>query len=206
MQVKKPQLEPYMEQWTGSKLGKGYQGCILSPWLFTLYAEYIMWNAGLDEAQAGIKVSGRNINDLRDADDTTLMAESKQELKSLVMKVKEESEKWLKTQHSKNKDDGIWSHHFMANRWGKSGKWEILFSWTPKSLQTVTATTKWKDSCSLEEKLWQSLDNIFKSMDITFPTKVKLWFFQQSCMYVIVGPQKKGWVPKELILLNCGAG
>ena len=69
------------------------QGCILSPWLFTFYAEYIMRNAGLDEAQAGIKIVGRNINNLRHANDTTLMAESEEELKSLLMKVKEESEK-----------------------------------------------------------------------------------------------------------------
>ena len=69
------------------------QGCILSPYLFNLYAEYLMQNAGLDEAQAGIKIAGRNINNLRYADDTTLMAESKEELKSLLIKVKEESEK-----------------------------------------------------------------------------------------------------------------
>ena len=78
-----------------------HQGCILSPYLFNLYAEYIMWNAGLDEAQAGIKISRRNFNNLL-ADDTTLMAES-EELKSLLMKVKERRVKsWLKTQHSKN--------------------------------------------------------------------------------------------------------
>ena len=76
------------------QIGKGVrQGCILSPCLFNLYAEYIMRNAGLEEAQAGIKIAGRNINNLRCADDTTLMAESKEELKSLLMKVKEESEK-----------------------------------------------------------------------------------------------------------------
>ena len=75
----------------------------MSPCLFNFYAEYIMRNAGLEEAQAGIKIAGRNINNLRYADDTTLMAESEEELKSLLMKVKEESEKnWLKTQHSKN--------------------------------------------------------------------------------------------------------
>ena len=86
------------------QIGKGvHQDCILSPCLFNLYAEYIMRHAGLHEAQAGIKIAGRNINNLRCADDTTLMAESKVELKSLLMKVKEESEKnWLKTQHSKN--------------------------------------------------------------------------------------------------------
>ena len=76
------------------QIGKGVrQGCILSPSLFNLYAEYIMRNAGLDEAQAGIKIAGRNINNLRYIDDTTLMAESEEELKSLLMKVKEESEK-----------------------------------------------------------------------------------------------------------------
>ena len=80
-----------------------------------------MRNAGLEEAQAGIKIAGRNINN-RYADDTTLMAESKEELKSLLMKLKEESEKvGLKAQHSENKDHGIRSHHFMANRWGNSG-------------------------------------------------------------------------------------
>ena len=76
------------------QIGKGvHQGCILSPCLFTLHAEYIIWNARLDEAQAGIKISGRNINNLRYADDTTLMAETEEELKSLLMKVKEEREK-----------------------------------------------------------------------------------------------------------------
>ena len=81
-----------------------------------------MRNAGLEEAQAGIKIAGRNINNLRYTDDTILMAESEEELKSLLTKVKEESEKsWLKTQHSENKDHGIWSHHFMGNRWGNSG-------------------------------------------------------------------------------------
>ena len=76
------------------KIGKGvHQGCILSPCLLNLYAGYIMWNAGLDDSQAGIKISGRNMNNLRYADDTTLMAESKEELKSLLMRVKEDSEK-----------------------------------------------------------------------------------------------------------------
>ena len=96
MQVKKQQLELDMEQQTGSRLGKEYvirQVCVLSPCLFNLYAEYIMRNAGLDKAQAGMKIAGRNINNLRYADDTTLMAESEEELKSLLMNVKEESEK-----------------------------------------------------------------------------------------------------------------
>ena len=97
------------------------KGCVLSHCLFNLYAKYIMRNAGLDEVQARIKIAGRNINNLRYADDTTLMAESKQELKSLFMKVKEESGKAGKIQHSKNEDHGIQSHHFMGNRWGNSG-------------------------------------------------------------------------------------
>ena len=90
-----------MEQRTGSK--GVHQGCILSPCLFNLHAEYIMRNAGLEETQAGIKIAGRNINNLRYADNTTIMTES-EELKCLLMKVKEESEKvgWLKTQHSEN--------------------------------------------------------------------------------------------------------
>ena len=92
MQVRKQQLELDMEQQTGSKEEKVRQGCILSPCLFNLYAEYIMRNAGLEEAQSGIKIAERNINNLGYADDTTLMAESEEELKSLLM-VKEDSEK-----------------------------------------------------------------------------------------------------------------
>ena len=91
MQVKKQQLEPDMEQQIGSKLGKEYIKAVYCyPAYF--YADYIMWNAGLEEAQAGIKIAGRNINNLRYADDTTLMAESEEELKSLLMKMKVESE------------------------------------------------------------------------------------------------------------------
>ena len=98
MEVRKQQLELDMEQQTGSKWEKEYvkdgcQGCILSPCLFNFYAEYIMRNAGLEETQAGIQIAGKNSNNLRYADDTTLMAESEEELKSILMKVKEESEK-----------------------------------------------------------------------------------------------------------------
>ena len=86
------------------QIGKAvHQGCILSPCLFNLYAEYLMRNVRLDEAEVGIKIARRNINNLRYADDTTLLTENKEELKSLLMKVKEESGKsWLKTQHSEN--------------------------------------------------------------------------------------------------------
>ena len=94
MWVRKQQLVHVMEKMDPFKIGKGvHQGCILSPCLFNFYAAYIMGNAGLDEAQAGIKISGRSINNLRNADDTTLMAESEEELNSLLMKLKEESEK-----------------------------------------------------------------------------------------------------------------
>ena len=103
------------------QIGKGVrQGCISSPCLFNLNAEYIIQNAGLEEAQAGIKISRRNINNLRYADDTTLMTESKEEPKSILIKVKEESEKTgLKLNIQKNEDHGIWSHQRMANGWRK---------------------------------------------------------------------------------------
>ena len=133
------------------KIGKGvHQGCILSPCLFNFYAVYIMWNARVDESQAGIKIAGRNINHLRYADDTTLMAESEEELKSLLMKVKEESEKvGLKLNIQKTK--------IMAS--GPITSWEIdvetvetvsdFIFWSPKSLQMVIAVIKLKDACSL---------------------------------------------------------
>ena len=138
------------------QIGKGVcQGCILSPCLFNFYAEYIMWNAGLDEAQAGIKISVRNINNLRYADDTTLMAESKEELKNLLMKVKEENEKvGLKLNIQKTKimvSILIISWQMMGKHWKQ---WEILFFGASKSLQMVIAAMKLKDTCSLEENLW----------------------------------------------------
>ena len=120
-------------------------------WCYAL--EYIMRNAGLEETQARIKIAGRNINNLRYADDTTLMAESEEDLKSLLRKVKEESEKnWLKAQHSENEDHGIWSHHFMGNRWGNSGNSVRLYFGGLQN-QMVTAAMKLKDAYSLKEKL-----------------------------------------------------
>ena len=121
MQVKKKQLELDMEQQTGLKSEKEYIKAVYCHPVYNLYAEYIMWNAGLDEAQGGIKIARRNTNNFRYADDTTLMAESEEELKSFLMRVKEDSEKsGLKTQHSKNEDHGIWSYHFMGSRWENS--------------------------------------------------------------------------------------
>ena len=137
------------------QIAKGVrQGCILSPCLFNLHAEFIMRNAGLEEAQAGIKIAGRNINNLRYADDTTLMAESEEELKNLLMKVKEESEKvGLKLNIQKTK--------IMAS--GPITSWEIdeetvetvsdFILGAPKSLQMVIAAVKLKDVYSLEGKL-----------------------------------------------------
>ena len=130
------------------------QGCILSPCLFNLYAEYIMRNPGLEEAQAGIKIARRNINNLRYADDTTLMAEREEELKSLLMKVKEESEKvGLKLNIQKTKimaSDPITSWQIDGEQWKQ---WLTLFFWAAKSLQMVIAAMKLKDAYSLEGKL-----------------------------------------------------
>ena len=137
------------------QIGKGVrQGCILSPCLFNLYAEYIMRNARLDEAQAGIKICRRNINNLRYADDTTMMAEIEEALKNLLMKVNEESEKVDLQQN-------IQKTKIMAS--GPITSWQIdgetmesminFFLGASKSLHMVTAAMKLKDACSLEEKL-----------------------------------------------------
>ena len=154
------------------QIGKGvHQGCILSPYLLNLYAEYIMRNAGLDEAQAGIKIAGRNINNLRYADDTTLMAES-EELKSLLMKVKEGSEKvGLKHNIQKTK--------IMAS--GPITSWEIDGETVADFIfggSNITAdgdcSHEIKRHVLLGRKVMTNLDSIFKSRDITLPTKVCL--------------------------------
>ena len=111
-----------------------------------------MRNTGLEETQAGIKIAGRNINHLRYADDTTVMAESQEELKSLLMKVKEESEKvGLKLNIQKTKI--MASGPITSGKWGNSGNCQTLFFWAPESLQMVIAAMKLKDAYSLEEKL-----------------------------------------------------
>ena len=169
-----------------------------------------MWNARLDEAQVGIKIAGRNTNNLRYANDTTLMAESEEELKSLLMKVKVESEKvGLKLNMQKTK--------IMAS--GPVTSWQI----DGETMETVTDCIFWGSKitadgdCSHEIKrcllLWKkvmtNLDSILKSRDITLPTKVRLvkaiWFFQWSCMDVRVGLWRK-LRTKESMLLNCGVG
>ena len=152
-----------------------HQGCILSPCLFNLYAEYIMRNAGLGEAQAGIKIAGRNSNNLSYADDTTLTAESEEELNSLLMKVKEASEKVglkLNIQKTKITASGpITSRQIDAETMTTVTDFIFLSS---KTLQMVSAAMKLKDACSLEEKFMTNLDRILKSRDITLPTKFHL--------------------------------
>ena len=126
----------------------------MSPCLFNLYAEYIKSNAGLEEAQAGIKIAGTDINNLRYTDDTSLMAESEEELKSLLMKVKEESEKVglkLNIQNTKiMASSPITSWQIDGKQWKQL---QTLFFWAPKSLQMVTAAMKLKNAYSLGEKL-----------------------------------------------------
>ena len=168
MRVKKQQLEPDIEQRTGSKLGREYAKAVLLSCLFNLYAEYIRWNARLDEAQLGIKIAGRNINNLRYADDTILMAESKEELKSLLMKVKEESEKaGLKLNIQKRK--------IMAS--SAITSWQI----DGETIKTLTdfiflgckitangdCSHELKRRLLLGRKAMTNLDSILKSRDIT---------------------------------------
>ena len=138
-----------------------------------------MRNAGLEEAQAGIKVAGRNINDLRYADDTTLMAESEEELKSLVMNVKEESEKIGLKLNIQKLNHGFGSHQFMQID-GELVETmaDFIFWGAPKSLQMVAAAMKLKDTYSL--KVMTNQDSMSKSRDICQQRSVysKLWFFQ----------------------------
>ena len=170
------------------------EGCILSPCLFNLYTEYIMWNVGLDEAQGGIKIAGRNINNLRYADDTTLKAES-EELKSLLMKMKEESEKvGLKLNIQKMKT--------MAS--GPITSWQI--DW--ETVETVSDFTFWgskitaNGDCSHEikrhlllgRKVMTNLDSIFKSRDITLPTKVHL---VKAMVFQVVMYGCESWTVKK---------
>ena len=174
------------------QIGKGVrQGCILSPCLFNLYAEYIMRNAGLNEAQAGIKIAWRNINNLTYAYDTTVRAESEEELKSLLMKVKEESEKIGLAQHSENKDHGIWSNHFMANRWGNSGRLSFLGS---KITAGGDCSHEIKSHLLLGRKVMTKLDSVLKSRDITLPTKVHL---DRAMVFTVVMCGCESWTVKK---------
>jgi len=190
------------------QIGKGvHQGCILSPCLYNLYAEYIMRNAGLDEAQAGIKIAGRNINNLRYADGTTLMAESEEELKSLLVKVKEESEKvGLELNIQKIK--------IMAS--------SPIISWQidGETVETMTdfifggskitahgdSSHEIKRHLFLGRKVMTNLDSILKSRDITLPTNVHL---VKAIFFPVFMYGCESWTIKkaeELMLLNFGVG
>ena len=191
MQFKQQQLEVDMEHLTGCccQIRKGVRpGCILSPCLFNFYAEYIMRNAGLDEAQAGVKIARRNINNLRYADDTTLMAES-EEVKSFRMKVKEKSENVtlkLNIQNTK----------IMASSpitsWQIDGKTVEMVAGFIIQGSKITAdcfcTHQIKRCLLLGKKVTTNLDSILKSSDITLSTKVRLVkVFQWSCTHVRIG-------------------
>ena len=190
------------------KIRKGVrQGCIVSPCLFNLYAEYIMRNAGLEEAQAGIEMSGRNINNLRYEDDTTFMAKSKEEPKSLLLKMKEGSENiGLNLNIQKTK--------IMAS--GSITSWQI----DGETVETVTdfiflgSSVTADGDCSHEikrrlllgRKVITNLDSIVKSRDITLPTKVPL---VKAMVFPVVMYGCESWTVKsteELMLLNCGVG
>ena len=161
------------------QIGKGVrQGCILSPCSFNLYAEYIMRNAGLEEAQAGIKIAGRNINNLRYADDITLVAESEEELKSLLMKVKEESDKaGLKLNFQKMKimaSCPITSWEIDGEKVKTVADFIFLGSKVTVDGDHNHEIKRW---LLLGRKAMTNLDSILKSQDITLPTKVKPMFF-----------------------------
>ena len=196
MQVKKQQLELDVEQQTWFQIRKGvHQGCILSPCLFNLYAEYIMRNAGLDKAHAGIKIAGRNVNNLRYADDTTVMEESEEELKSLLMKVKEESEKVdLKLNIQKTK--------IMAS--GPITSWQL----DGETVEIVTdficlgSKITADGDCSHEIKrhlllgnnVMTNLDSILKNRDITLPRKVHL---VKAMVFPVVMYKCESWTIKK---------
>ena len=173
MRVKKQQLEPDMEQHIGSKLGKEYVKAVYCHPVYLTYMHIISC-----EMLGWMKhklIARRNISNLRHTVDTTLMAESEEELSSLLMKVmRRVKQSWLKSQHSRNENHGIQSHHFMADRWRTNGKHDRLyFGGAPKSLPMVTAAMKLKDTCSLKRrrKVMTKLDSILKSRDVNFANK-----------------------------------
>ena len=197
-----------MKQRTGSKLGKEYNKAVYVTWL-NLNAEYIKGNARLDESQTGIKIVKRNINNLRYTNDTTLMAQSEKELKSLLMRVKEKSEKpglKLNIQKTKITASGpITSWQTDGTKWKQ---WHFFLSLDPKWLQMVTTAVKLKDNCFLEEKLRTNPDSILKSRDITWPTKV---YIVKTVGFPVVKYGYERWTikkaeGKKLMLFNCGVG
>ena len=178
------------------QIGKGvHQGCMLSPCLFNTYAEYVTQNAWLDEAQAGIKIARRNINNLRYTDDTTVMAESKEELKSLLMKVKEESENvGLKLNIQQTK--------IMAS--GPITSWQIdgeireivadFILWGSKITADGDCSHKIKRHLLLGRKVMPNLDSILKSRDISLPTKIRL---VKAMVFPVVMYGRESWTVKK---------
>ena len=180
------------------QIGKGvHQGCILSPCLFNFYAEYIMRNAGLEEAQAGIKIAGRNINNLRNADDTTPMAESEEELKILLMKVKEESEQvGLKLNIQKTKImaySPITSWHTDGETVETAADFIFLGS---KITADGDCSHEIKRHLLLQRKVMPNLDSILKSRDITLPTKVHL---VKAMVFSVVMHGCESWSIKKAV-------
>ena len=176
------------------QIGKGVcQGCIWSPCLFNFYAEYIMRNAGLDEAQAGIKIAGRNVNNLRCADDTILVAESEEELRSLLMKVKKENEKVglnkLNIQKAKIMASGP------ITSWQIDGKTvtDFIF-WGSKITADGECSHEIKRRLLLGRKAMTNLDSILKSRDITLPTKVCL---VKAMVFPVVTYGCESWTIKK---------
>ena len=181
----------YLTDWF--QIGKGVrQGCILSPCLFNLHAEYIIRNAGLEETEAGIKIAGRNINNLRYADDTTIMAESEEKLKSLLLKVKVESEKvGLKLNIQKTK--------IMASSpttsWGIDGETVSDFIFPGSKITTDgDCSHEIKRHLPLGRKVMTNLDSIFKNRDITLPTKVRL---VKAMVFSVVMYRCESWTVKK---------
>ena len=178
------------------QIGKGvHQGCILSLCLFNLYAEYIMRNAKLEEAQGGIKIAGRNINNLRYANDTILMAESKEELKGLLMKVKEESEKVglkLNIQKSKITASGpITSWKIDGETVETVSDFIVLGS---KIIADGDCSHEIKRCLLLERRVMTNLDSILTSKDITLPTKVRL---VKAMVFPVVMYGCESWTVKK---------
>ena len=179
------------------QIGKGvHQGCILSPCLFNVYAEYIMRNSGGDEAQARIKTAGRNINNLRYADDTTLMAESEEELKSLLMKVKEESEEvGLKLNIQETKIMASGPITSWQSDWGNNGNSEILILGGSKITADGDCSHEIKSCLLLGRKAMTNLDSIFKSRDIILLTKVRL---VRAMVFPVVMYECESWTIKKV--------
>ena len=199
--------------------GTESQVSLTAGWFFTVWATrealaylaYIqgtLWNPGLDESQAGIKTAVRPTNNLIYADDTTLMAKSKEELKSLLIKVKKESENaGLKLNIKKNEDHGLQSHHYdkqMGKQWKQ---WQTLFSWAPKSLQMVTVSHEIKRYLLLGRKAMTNIDSVLKRRDTTLPTKLCI---VKNTVFPVVMRRCESWTIKKAEYqktdaFNCGA-